>query len=52
MKDYTNISATLQGKLIGELKLCPVDLFESYIDKIDNTPDKDLIFSEILFAHR
>ena len=48
MKDYTNISATLQGKLIGECKLCPVDLFESYIDKINNTPDRELIFSEIL----
>ena len=48
MKDYTNISATLQGKLIGERKLCPVDLFESYFDKINNTPDKELIFSEIL----
>ena len=48
MTDYTNISATLQGKLINDGKLCPVDLFESYSEKITNNSDSEFIFSEIL----
>ncbi len=48
MNDYTNISATLQGKLINGGKLCPVDLFESYIEKINNNSDSEFIFSEML----
>ena len=48
MTDYTNISASLQGKLIGEGKLCPVELCESYLDKIKNTETSKLIFSEIM----
>ena len=48
MKDYTKISATLQGELIERGQLCPVELCETFLEKIHNNPDSDSIFSEIL----
>lgn len=48
MQDYTIIPASLQGKLIGEGILCPVDLCEAYIEKINSCLDSDKIFTEIL----
>ena len=48
MQDYTNISASLQGKLIGEGKLCPIDLCEAYLDKIKSSDESKLIFSDVM----
>ena len=48
MEDYTKLSATLQGELIERGQLCPVELCETFLEKIHNNPDSDSIFSEIL----
>ena len=47
MEDYTKLSATLQGELIERGQLCPVELCETFLEKIHNNPDSDSIFSEI-----
>ncbi len=51
MENIINLTATEIGRRISRSEICPVELVETYIERINSLPESESIFSTLMFKN-